>query len=99
MVYHFEAQKFLHVCIPQHAEGRKKGRERAQSKVEKTKDTGKAVWEGVHREDLIEKGGAKERKRKLVEEEKRHGRTLILFEITLVHRSETPHETRHLNNY
>ncbi len=28
MVYHFEAQKFLHVCIPQFARGRKKGRER-----------------------------------------------------------------------
>lgn len=64
MVYHFEAQKFLHVCIPQRAEGRKKGRERerAQSKVEKTKDTEKAVWEGACREDLKEKGGAKREK-------------------------------------
>lgn len=25
MVYHFEAQKFLHVCIPQHGRGRKGG--------------------------------------------------------------------------
>lgn len=34
MVYHFEAQKFLRVCIPQRAKGRKRGRkrERAQSK-------------------------------------------------------------------
>lgn len=38
MVYHFEAQKFLHVCIPQRArernggEERERERERAQSK-------------------------------------------------------------------
>lgn len=61
MVYHFEAQKFLHVCIPQRAEGRKKGRERESTKQSREEEghRGKEVWEGVHREDLTEKGGAK----------------------------------------
>lgn len=56
MVYHFEAQKFLHVCIPQCARGRKRGRgigsEREHKAKEQRDRKEKRRREGVQREDL-----------------------------------------------
>lgn len=60
MVYHFEAQKFLHVCIPQHERGKEevegeRERERAQSKGTEGQKGKKRKREGVQREDLSHK--------------------------------------------
>lgn len=54
MVYHFEAQKFLHVCIPQRA--RREGGERERGGRVQSKRTGdrkekKGKREEVQRED------------------------------------------------
>lgn len=72
MVYHFEAQKFLHVCIPQHAEGRKKGRERerAQRKVEETKDTGEKQFGWVYTGRILQRKIEQKEKKKGVKRKK-----------------------------
>ena len=38
MVYHFEAQKFLHVCIPQHAGGKERPEEEEEDEEDEEEE-------------------------------------------------------------
>lgn len=77
MVYHFEAQKFLHVCIPQSARGG--GEHKAKEQRDRKE---KRRREGVQREKKVEQ----QKRGREMEREKEKGREtqFLLFFVTLV---------------
>lgn len=84
MVYHFEAQKFLHVCIPQRARGRKRGREgEHKAKEQRDREEKKGRREGVQREDLSHKVEQQKHGREMETERERQRKPFLHFFIIL----------------